>query len=61
MFEIENTVSCPHCEEDNFICTIVPDSAWYPGGASFAVNHNCYECGEWFEISGRVESSLELS
>lgn len=61
MFEIEDTIPCPHCGVNNFICTIVPESAWQPGGASFTENHTCFDCDEEFEISGSVESSLELS
>ena len=61
MFEIEGDIECPHCGHKNWVTTSVPESAWQPGGASFTEKHACTGCEEEFEISGSVESSLELS
>lgn len=60
MFEIEDELECPHCGVRNFISTVVPPSAWQPGGAYFTEDIECPDCEEKFEIEARVESSLDL-
>lgn len=58
--EIESSVNCPHCDNEQFIAVHVPDSAWETNGAYWSFNDVCDECEEELKLEGRVISEIEL-
>jgi len=58
---LEDSVTCPHCDKETFVCSDVPNSAWQPMGAYFTWKEECQSCDEMIELSGEVRAEVDIA